>query len=385
MVWRSWVAMPDAPKRPCCVCRRWFRPDHLRGQWTRLVDAEKSQSLLAAQGTLSQSRGRTFRPGRLDVGPGPDGREDARVVHVRQVHESVPVAKAEARVFFRAGRIDAFAGNLADIESSPKRVSRARGLQRIAEDFAGHPLAAGKTEFDADLNRHVIRFSAEDRGPGWFDYVLDEATGELLAKEDAGQQTQKPIQSLDYAAGWNPSGPTQKTVEMTITPVSGGLFSHELRNPAPGAPTNTYHSFGTFFPGQNPPCNTSRAALISMRSFWKNSRTYKRRHFQLKHPVENCRRSRPRRGQGRLRNGIGANILLKCGTKGTPLTMISPLLLNRGNRNLGRETNSRYQPTVITVREFDDERQFSELTTTRPTGFNLQNMDFLKRAVERML
>jgi len=27
MVWRSWVAMPDAPKRPCCVCRRWFRPD----------------------------------------------------------------------------------------------------------------------------------------------------------------------------------------------------------------------------------------------------------------------------------------------------------------------------------------------------------------------
>jgi hypothetical protein len=30
-------------------------------------------------------------------------------------------------------------------------------------------------------------------------------------------------------------------------------------------------------------------------------------------------------------------------------------------------------------------RHFSEIPTIRPLGFNLQNMAFLKRAVERML
>jgi hypothetical protein len=214
----------------------------------------------AIAGEASRSLVDTVRE--AEFGPGPDEKEGSRVLHLHQFHDGVRVGFADARVFFHAGRVVAFSGNLVDTESFPHRASPAPDLQRGAEEVAGHKLRLHETYFDPKLKKFVVKFYNEDRGRDPYDYLMDEATGRLLAREHAGMRSPEPIQSLDYTASWTPTGPTQKTVEMTITPVPGG-FSHQLRNQAQGAPTFTYHSPGTFLPGQDPPCNNEPRNLAA--------------------------------------------------------------------------------------------------------------------------
>src|SRR5438552_16919144 len=44
MVGDQWVTRPDARKRPCCICRRWFRPDSRIGSRQRACRSPECQT-----------------------------------------------------------------------------------------------------------------------------------------------------------------------------------------------------------------------------------------------------------------------------------------------------------------------------------------------------
>src|SRR5438132_10023478 len=59
MGWWSWVTMPAARTRPCCICRRWFRPDPRIGSRQRACQSRECQ---AARRVQTQRSWRESRP-----------------------------------------------------------------------------------------------------------------------------------------------------------------------------------------------------------------------------------------------------------------------------------------------------------------------------------
>src|SRR5207244_7220463 len=59
MVGDQWVTMPDARKRPCCICRRWFRPDSRIGSRQRACRSPECQTARRVQ---TQRSWRESRP-----------------------------------------------------------------------------------------------------------------------------------------------------------------------------------------------------------------------------------------------------------------------------------------------------------------------------------